>query len=161
MAIQNDVRQSLPRGPLGTKVDASLDGIDSRALEGSYDSVFGKAVIRGSIPGRTVVLPNAMFSRDVFEGVAMSNFLMEIWTDGSIDIPEGSSIGVMRWGRVWVHTAPDAAPGYGDAAYVIPSGENAGMFTTEAAGNVKISGCFIGGKTDGDAAPLELFRQGI
>ena len=160
MAVQSKVNQFLSVGPLGTKVDSSPDSIDSRALEGNYDSIFGKAVIRGSIPGKTVILPGGTFAPALFEGVAMNNFLTEIWTDGSVDIPEGSSIGVMNWGRVWVHIAPEAVPEYGAAVFVIPSGEHAGKFTTVSTGNIAVSGRFLDSANDNESAPLELFRRG-
>ena len=158
--VQTQVRPHLRRLLAGVRLDSSRDSIDTRAIEGiDPEMAFGKAVIRGTEPGLTVILPSDTFDAENFEGVAMNHFLSELNLDGSLSIDEGSAIGVLNWGRTVVYLAPGITPQYGDSIYVIPSGDNRGKFTNQETGNIEVQGRFLR-EQEGELRAVELFRRG-
>ena len=120
----------------------------------------GVGVVVGSVPGTNVKLPAAGAKATDFLGVVVNNRTTERDLEGGIHIKNGAALGVMRYGRVLVRLAADVEPAFGDAVYLITSGDNAGCFTNDADGNVAIKAKFVGGvDTAAAVAPIELYNQ--
>jgi len=152
-------------GSAGSHVTAWSAGIapvNTRAIEMpapalGISDIFGRASIRGAIPGETVAIPTATFAIANFEGVVMNSFLGESDMSGGYNIGDRSVIGVCRHGDVFVQVPESATPAYGDSVHILFAGENAGKFSTD--GGVTLQGAmFIGAKNDEGIAPIEMRR---
>ena len=95
------------------------------------------------VDGDTVAHPGAIMKPSAtsqkFLGVTVNNRTRENDRNGDLEILNKTAIGVMRWGRVYVRVKTGKEPKFGDAAYVVYSGDEAGFFSPTS--------------TDGDAVP--------
>lgn len=161
MSAQTTYKFSSPIGSPGGIVDLTPHAIDS-FLNGEETGVmkFGVGVVKGDKPGVNVKLPTSAATAAVFEGVTVNNRTTEYDLEGKAHLRKGKALGVMRYGRVYVRVATGATPAYGDAAYIVKSGDEAGYFTNTSTDNLAVKGRFLGG-VDGSSgvAVVELFNQ--
>lgn len=154
-------------GAAGGIVDIAPYAIDTfQNEENTGKMVFGVGVVKGSVPGDKVALPTSAATAAKFEGIVTNDRTTEYDLEGELSLRKGASVGVMRYGRVYARVAEDVAPAYGDAAYLITSGDEAGYFTNAAAGNdddfttIAVKGRFLGKvDTSAQVAEVELFNQ--
>jgi hypothetical protein len=142
--------------------DTSPHSIVARANEETEPGAvkFGMGVVHGAVPGANVSLPTAGSTADQFEGIVLTG-VKSMDLQGSVTIGETDTLGILKWGRAWVRLASGVASvAYGDALYLVISGDDAGKFTNEESGAIAVNGAFIGGLESGDIAPVELFNQG-
>lgn len=162
MSAQTRYGFNAPKGVAGGIYDLAPYEINTLLNEENTGVMkFGFGVVKGTTAGVNAKLPVAGKTAADFEGVTVNNRTTEFDTEGGLSVKKGSAIGVMRYGRVYVQIVHESAPAYGDAVYLVISGDDAGKFTKTAGANtVAINARFIGG-TDGlgDVAPIELFNQ--
>ena len=72
-------------------------------------------------------------------------------TDGNVVIKKNAILGIMKHGNVWGRLASGVTPVYGNTAYVVVSGDDAGAFTTEISGTIDIGAKFGNASDDGIA----------
>ena len=161
MSAQTTYNYTSTIGTAGGLVDLSPYAIDTFLNEEETGNMlFGVGVVQGSTPGTNVALPTEAATADVFEGVTTNNRTTEYDMEGKTHINEGAAIGVLRYGKIYVRVAADVEPAYGDALYLITSGDEAGYFTNSDTGTVAVKGRFIGGvDTASQIAAVELFNQ--
>lgn len=161
MGAQSTYRYGTVAGAAGGIVDTAPYAIDSFRNENN-DGVmkFGMGVVKGTNAGVDVKVPVAGSNAAAFEGVVTNNRTTEYDLDGNLSLKKGVSLGVMRYGRIYVRVATGATPEYGDALYLVKSGDDAGCFTDSSSSTVAVKGRFLGG-VDSTAmvAPVELFNQ--
>jgi hypothetical protein len=160
MAAQLSYNYTMQRAVPGGAVDTSPHSIVARAngetVQGKIR--FGLGVVQGSNPGKDVKLPVSGATADLFEGI-ISVGVAEMDMDGTTVIRGTDTLGVMRWGKRWVRVPDDLTIAYGDALYLIVSGDNAGYFTNDDSGTLAVNGRFLGAADSGDIAPVELYNQ--
>lgn len=135
MAAQTSYGFGFPKGVVGGIYDLSHHEVETRQAEGKL--VFGVGVVKGTNAGIDVKLPTAGTQREDFEGITVRDSVMvEQEMNGSVSVGDKSTIGVMTEGKIWAGLSDDVKtePAYGSTAYLIISGNEAGLFTT-AAGN--------------------------
>lgn len=186
MSAQNRYSFSSPIGAAGGLVDLTPHAIDTFINEEENGSMkFGIGVVRGTKPGSTIVLPEASSTADLFEGITTNNRTTEYDLEGKLNIRKGVAVGVMRYGKIYARVAADVEPQYGDTAYLIVSGEEAGFFTNvapsaktdgqsedpdktdadadaeaDAPSAIAVKARFLGGvDTSAQIAVIELFNQ--
>lgn len=161
MSAQTTYRYNTPMGHAGGIVDLAPYAIDTFINEAENGVMrFGVGVVKGTAPGKNVNLPADGADVADFEGVTINGRTTEYDMDGKLALRKGASVGVMRYGRIYVRVAKDVAPAYGEAAYVIASGEEAGCFTNAADGAVAVKARFLSGvDTAAQVAMVELFNQ--
>jgi len=168
MGAQSVYKFSTPVGQAGGIYDLSPYAVDSFVNE-SADGVVkpGTGVVRGTAAGKQAKGPNAGSTAALFEGIVTNRRTTENALSGGVVIKSGTTLGVMRYGRIFGLLAADAEPAYGDAVYMVQSGDDAGCFTNAAdngeTGDGKVSyvaikGRFLSGASDGIAL-IELFNQ--
>ncbi len=136
-------------------IDALLNEEDTGKMS------FGVGVVSGDNPGVGVRLPKNGDTAATFEGITVNNRTTELDMEGKLNIRKSGSINIMRYGRIYARIAKGAEPKYGDAAYLITSGDEAGCFTNVADGAVAVKARFLG-SADGTGAQIalvELFNQ--
>lgn len=151
-----------PIGAAGGIVDLAPYAIDTFLNEEDNGKLkFGIGVVKGSIPGTNVAIPAVGAKATDFEGVTTNNRTTEYNVDGELFVKKGASVGVMRYGRIYVRVAEGVSPVYGDAIYMIISGDEAGYFTNEGGDNaVAVKGRFLGGVDSASkVATVELYNQ--
>lgn len=121
----------------------------------------GMGIVTGSAAG-IAALPTKDSTISNFEGILVNGLTTEHSMDGSVVVKEGTTVGVLKQGRIWARVAADAVPANGKAVYFIIKGDNAGLFTTSdddtnASNAIAINAKFIGGKGSSDVAPVELY----
>jgi len=161
MSAQTRYGYSTPIGAAGGIVDLAPYAVDS-FLNEEEDGVlkFGTGVVKGSKPGINIALPAEDSTAAEFEGITTNNRTTEYDVYGKLAIRKGASVGVMRHGRIYGRVATGVNPEYGDAVYLIVSGEEAGCFTNESAGGVAVKARFLSGvDIDAQIAMIELFNQ--
>lgn len=161
MSAQTTYNQATPRGVAGGLVDLSAHAVNTR-INGQTDASlkFGMGVVQGSAPGSDIKIPAAGATAEKFEGITVNGYTNEMDMDGAVAISPGAAIGVLQYGKIWVRIKSGDAPAYGDKAYLIINGDDAGLFTKTSGGDtVEIPCRFIGEKGTGDVAPVELFYQ--
>lgn len=162
MSAQTSYSQATPHGVAGGLVDLSARAINTR-LNGETGSTmkFGMGVVQGSTPGSDVKIPAAGATVAKFEGITVNGYTSEMDREGAVTLPPLAALGILQYGKIWARTKASIAPAYGDALYLIITGDDAGLFTNAADGGntVAVSGRFIGGKGTGNVAPVELFYQ--
>ena len=161
MSAQTTYNQATPRGVAGGLVDLSAHAVNTR-INGQADATlkFGMGVVQGSDPGSDIKIPATGATADKFEGITVNGYTNEMDMDGAVSISPGAAIGVLQYGKIWARIKSGDAPAYGDKAYLIITGTNAGRFTkTSGADTVEVAGRFIGEKGTGDVAPVELYYQ--
>ena len=157
--MRGDYSYQTRRGAAGTLYDISPYAIDSRLCDGPDGAMkYGMGTVAGEHPGATVALPTEASGPADFAGIAMTGHATEMDMDGSVGIRSQQTVGALAWGRAWARTAPGTEPKYGEAARLITSGPDAGLFTNDERG-IPVRARFIGEKGSGDVAPVELFNQ--
>lgn len=156
---QLDYGYSTPKGVAGGLYDLSDTEINTRTNE-ENDGVLklGVGVVQGTTPGTSVKLPASGAVSATFEGVVVNGMTFECDMTGKVRLNKNATVGVLRTGKVWVRVPESIEPKYGDAAYLINTGENAGYFTTETGTNTVIKARFIGA-VDNGIAPILLFNE--
>ena len=122
---------------------------------------FGIGVVQGSNPGHNVAVPAEGATAATFEGITVNNRTTEFDLEGKMNVRGGAAIGIMRYGRIYALIVEDVEPAYGDALYLVISGDNAGCFTNASGDNtIAVKGRFMSGKCAGtNVAQVELFNQ--
>lgn len=144
----------------GGIVDLSTKVIDSRVYEASGSEItacFGMGVVVGLSAGTSVSIPVEGSEATAFEGVLVNGHTTQHDLDGKVHLVDGNSVGVMRTGRIWVRTETDLDIEYGNKVYLVKTGDNAGLFTTEEEGNMLINGRFIQGSNRDGLHAVELY----
>lgn len=159
MGAQNSYVFSTPIGQAGGIYDLAPYAVDSFCNE-SNDGVvkFGMGVVKGTAAGKQVKAPAAGAAAADFEGIVTNRRTTENAIDGGVLVKKGATLGVMRYGRIFGLLAEGAAPAYGDAVYMVASGDDAGCFTESSTGTVAIKARFLSAASDGIAI-IELFNQ--
>lgn len=161
MSAQTRYGYSTPMGHAGGIVDLAPHAIDTFLNEAETGKMkFGIGVVKGSNPGVNIAIPADGATADKFEGITVNGHTTEMDMEGELRIVKDVPIGVMRYGRIYGRIAKDVAPKYGEAVYMIVSGEQAGFFTNVADGNVAVKARFLS-TVDSTAqiAMIELFNQ--
>lgn len=161
MSAQTSYNQKMSHGVAGGLYDLTVHVVDTRTVE---DGVirFGLGVVEGTTKGKQVKLPVAASTAKVFEGVVINSHSNEMDMKGDVKLGAGATVGVVKNGRVYVRIANGVDPAYGDALYLITSGDEAGYFTNAAAGTsdsfktVKVTGHFLGAKATDAIAPVYI-----
>lgn len=152
-----------PIGFAGGIYDLSPYAIDAFLNEEETGKMsFGIGVVTGDNAGAGIRLPKDGDTAATFEGITVNNRTTELDTEGKLSIKNGVSINVMRYGRVYVRVADGVEPKYGEAAYLITSGDEAGYFTNAADSSaIAVKARFIGtlDSTGAQIALVELFNQ--
>ena len=157
--VQTTYSYNTPIGQAGGLYDLSPVEIDSFLNEASDGALkFGMGVVQGTNVGTGVKLPVSGSTAAVFEGVVVNRRTTENAIDGGPVLKNKCTVGVMRYGRIYVQLATGADPSYGEAVYLVKSGDDAGCFTDSSSSTVAIKGRFLTGASNGIAA-IELFNQ--
>lgn len=162
MSAQTSYTQATPRGVAGGLVDLSAHAVNTRLNGEAGDTMkFGMGVVQGTTPGSDVKIPATGATAAKFEGITVNGYTSEMDREGSVTIPPLASLGILQYGKIWARTKAGITPAYGEALYLIITGDDAGLFTNTAAEGttVAVTGRFIGGKGTGNVAPVELFYQ--
>ena len=131
MAAQIDYSYSTRKALPGAKADIRFDEVVTRRNE-EADGVleYGMAVQVGATPGVTVKVPVSGATAAQIDGVVMRVANTEEDKNGTLIVPGGAALGILKAGRIWARLASDAVPEYGKAAYVVTDGNEAGYFTS-------------------------------
>lgn len=131
MAAQLDYGYHVSKGVPGGKYDLSMDTVVTRTNE-EADGVlrFGMAAMAGSSPGTTVKVPVPGTTAEKIEGVVLHAENTEQDRKGRVVVPNNAPVGIMTFGKIWGRTSSDAVPVYGNKAYVVVDGDEAGSFTS-------------------------------
>jgi hypothetical protein len=117
---------------------------------------FGMGVVQGANPGEDVKLPTTASAMEAFEGVVTSD-IKQMDTSGNVQIAPTDTLGVLKWGRVWIRIADGLTIAYGEPVYLIRTGDDAGLFSNSATGAIPVNAKFIGAADSGDIAPAEFW----
>ena len=159
MSAQTSYKFSTPLGVAGGIVDLAPYAIDTFTNEEATGTMgFGVGVVDGTTAGVDVKLPAS--ASDKFEGVTVNNLTTELDLEGKLYIRNKAAIGVMRYGKVYVKVADGITPAYGDAAYLVCTGDDKGCFTNASTGAIAINGRFVSAAANG-IAMLELQQANI
>ena len=165
MSAQTRYGYSSPIGAAGGIVDLAPYAIDTFLNEEDTGKMqFGMGVVTGAKKGIGVKLPASGSTAANFEGVTVNRRTTELDLEGELKLRKTASIGVMRYGRIYVRVAAGVKPGYGDALYLLTDGDEAGYFTNAAGSGtpatVAVKGRFLG-TVDASAqiAAVELFNE--
>lgn len=161
MSAQLTYKYSTPIGAAGTIVDLAPYAIDTfKNEEDTGDMLFGLGVVQGTTVGVQIKKPVAASTAAVFEGITSNNLTTEYDLEGKVHVRNGAAIGVMRYGRIYGRVAAGVTPAYGDALYMIKSGDEAGYFTNSSSGTVAVKGRFLSTvDSTNRVAMVELFNQ--
>lgn len=152
MAAQLNYNYSTPKGVPGGKFDLAFDEVVTRKNE-NEDGImkYGLAVAIGTDAGHGIKVPVAGTTADKIEGVTVALPNTEHDTNGKVIVKKNSSLSIMKKGNIWGRLATGATPTYGAKAYVVVTGNDAGMFTHDKGTNVDIGATFGNEKDDGIA----------
>lgn len=161
MSAQTRYGYSTPKGHAGGIVDLAPYAIDTFINEAETGAMkFGMGVVQGSNPGANINVPADGATAEKFEGITTNNRTTEYDLEGKLSVRKGVAVGVMRYGRIYGRVAKDVTPAYGEAAYLIVSGDEAGCFTNSKDGGVAVKARFLSGvDTNAQVAMIELFNQ--
>lgn len=170
MSAQTRYGYSSPIGAAGGIVDLAPYAIDAFLNEEDTGKMqFGMGVVTGSKKGTGIKLPVKASTAANFEGVTTNRRTTEYDVEGDLKLRKAATIGVMRYGRIYVRVAAGVKPGYGDSLYLITEGDETGCFTNAAASTepgsankatIAIKGRFLGGvDTSAQIAAVELFNE--
>lgn len=166
MSAQTRYGYSSPIGAAGGIVDLAPYAIDAFLNEEDTGKMqFGMGVVTGSKKGTGIKLPVKASTAANFEGVTTNRRTTEYDVEGDLKLRKAATIGVMRYGRIYVRVAAGVKPGYGDSLYLITEGDEAGCFTSTESGSadkatIAIKGRFLGGvDTSAQIAAVELFNE--
>lgn len=159
--MQTSYNYTTPKGVAGGLYDLAPYQVESRVNGETASGAlkFGMGVVQGSAPGTNVARPTAAATADKFEGLLLTGFTQEMDSAGDVTIRPKQTVGVLRYGKAWARVSKDAAVSYGDKLYLVTSGDDAGMFTNEASGNLAVNGRFVGAADSVGVAPVELYNQ--
>ena len=120
MPAQMSYSYSTPKALPGAKADIRFDEVVTRRNE-EADGVleYGMAVQVGTSPGATVKVPVSGATAAQIDGVVMRVANTEEDKNGTLIVPGGAALGILKAGRIWARLASDAVPEYGKAAYVV------------------------------------------
>jgi len=119
----------------------------------------GMGVVRGTTAG--VHAKKASAVTDIFEGILTNRLTTERDLEGNIYVRNKTALGVMEYGIIWGLLKANDAPAYGDAVYLVCTGDDAGTFTKTAGANtMAINARFVGGADNG-VAPIELQQKNV
>jgi len=161
MSKQTNYSYQTKKGVAGGIFDIAPYSIDSRINGESAAGTlkYGMGAMHGATPGVDVKVPVTADTAVKFEGLVLNGYLNEMDMDGAIKIAPLQTVGIMRYGKAWARVSEEAEPTYGAALYLIKTGSEAGLFTTESTGNLAINGKFIGTFGTGNIAPVEIYNQ--
>jgi len=150
-----------PRGIAGSLMDIAPYVINSRINGETADGVlkFGMGAMVGNNPGSDVLVPTPGMEVTSFEGVVLTGFTQEMNMAGEVQVRAAQTVGVLRYGHCWVRVPDGVTPAYGDALYLVVTGNGAGTFTNNSGAGIKVAGMFIGGLGTGNVAPVEIYSQ--
>lgn len=168
--VQNAYKFGTPVGIAGGIVDIAPYAIDTfKNEENNGNMEFGLGVVKGTSAGVQVKKPVAASTAAAFEGITVNNLSTELDMDGKVRILKAAPIGVMRYGRIYARVMDDITPAYGDALYLVVTGDQAGYFSNAAATlgtndatytSIAVKGRFLGTvDATNRIAPVELFNQ--
>lgn len=159
--MQTSYNYTTPKGVAGSLYDLAPYQVESRVNgETALGALkFGMGVVQGTAPGTNVVRPTAAATADKFEGLLLTGFTQEMDSTGEVKIKPKQTVGVLRYGKAWARLAKDADVSYGDKLYLVTSGDEAGLFTNEASGNLAVAGRFVGAADSVGIAPVEIYNQ--
>lgn len=156
MSAQKTYGFSTAIGSAGGIVDLAPYAIDTFLNEEANGKMkFGVGVVKGTNAGTEIKLPAGGAQAADFEGVTTNNRTTEYDLEGKVSLRKGASVGVMRYGRVFVRLAASAQPKYGEALHMQTDGDDAGCFSNS--GGVEVAGRFLSGADNG-VAMAELFN---
>ena len=157
MSVQTSYKFIPNAGAPGGIVDLTPYAIDAFAnAENDGVLMLGMGVVPGSAAG-TVKKPVAGSTAAQFLGVSVNGRSHEYDDNGVVYVRNKATIGVMRYGRVYVRVKSGVSVSDGDPLLLIKSGEDAGLFTKTAADNtLAVAGKFIGPVSNG-VAPAHLY----
>lgn len=140
--MQTNYSYDTPKGHAGLKYDLTFDQVVTRQNAETADGamLYGIAVVKGTTAG-TVVKPTSA-SGAVFEGMTIALANTEQDMDGNVVVKKGTSMSILRKGKIWARLAEDVTPTYGAKAYAVASGDEAGFMTTESSGTIDIGATF-------------------
>lgn len=148
-----------PIGAAGGIVDLAPHYIRSFTNEATTGALgFGYGVVTGTTAGETVKLPVSGSSATNFEGVVTNRRTTELDLEGNLTLRNKCALGVMQYGCIYVVLATGATPEYGDALYLVKTGDDAGKFTDSSSSTIAIKGRFLSGADNG-VAIAELYNQ--
>lgn len=136
MGVQTSYDYGIAKGIAGGLYDLTYYENNTFITPGGIP--FGYGVVRGTVPGSDIKLPDAGSKAEDFEGVAQNGFTVMQDMKGAAVLEEGQSMGVLRTGKIWAAVGKEAQPAYEKPVYLITDGEEAGRFTTEEDGSTKI-----------------------
>jgi hypothetical protein len=128
-----------------------LEGANAIIIIGPGISITASAVVTGgsSQPAFTSAADTNMKFLGVVEHTELG------FKEGSGFYPRAYAVNVMDFGEIYVPVAEGSSPSDKEPAYIILSGEDAGMFTDAADGNYDCGALFRGHEEDG-LARIEL-----
>lgn len=163
MSAQNRYGYKIPIGAAGGIVDIAPYAIDTFLnAEETGKMKFGMGVVQGDNPGKNIAIPATGDTAAKFDGITVNNRTTEYDVEGNLKLRKGASVGVMRYGRVYARVAAGIEPTYGETAYLVISGDDAGCFTNASSETaIAVKGRFLGGvETTGEQiAIVELFNE--
>ena len=162
MSAQTSYGYFTPASGAGGILDLAPYAIDSFLNEEENGTLkAGMGVVQGSQPGRTVALPTEdATDASAFEGIVSNGRTTQYDLEGELSILKGKSVGVMRWGRIYGRVAEDVEVEYGDAVYLVVSGDEAGYFTNSEDDGLAVKGRFLSGvDLNSRIAAIELYNQ--
>ena len=157
MSAQLSYKYFTVKGAPGGIYDLAPYAIDTFINEAATGVMqFGIGVVQGANVGKGIAFPDSNASNATFEGITTNNRTTERDLEGDLYIRNGAPIGVMRYGRIYVHCDSNAAPAYGDALYMV---KDTGKFTSNSTSTVALKGRFLSGKDSDNVALVELFNE--
>lgn len=157
--MQLSYNYNTPMGAAGGIVDLAPHYIASfinEATTGALD--FGMGVVKGTTAGSSVKIPVSGSSAGDFEGIVVNRRTTELDLEGNLYLRNKCALGVMRYGCIYALLATGVTPAYGDALYMVKTGDDAGKFTNSSSSTIAIKGRFLSGADNG-VAIVELFNQ--
>ena len=157
--MQLSYNYNTPIGAAGGIVDLAphfIVAFTNEAATGALD--FGMGVVKGTNAGYGVKIPVAGSSATDFEGIVTNRRTTELDLEGNLYLRNKCTVGIMRYGCIYALLAEGATPEYGDAVYMVKSGDDAGKFTDSSSSTLAIKGRFLSGADNG-VAIVELFNQ--
>lgn len=134
MAAQLNYDYGTAKGVPGGKFDIAYDEVVTRKNEEENGVLkYGMAAMAGTSAGVTVKVPATGATLAQFEGVVLAAANTEQDMDGVVLVKKGTSVGVMKKGKVWGRTAEGCEATYGASALVVVDGDEAGSFTNKTA----------------------------
>ena len=157
--MQTSYSYNTPIGAAGGIVDLAPHFIASFINEADTGALgFGMGCVKGTKAGYGVKLPVSGSAAGDFEGIITNRRTTELDLDGNLSLRNKCALGVMRYGLIYAVLADGATPEYGDAVYMVKSGDDAGKFTDSSSSTLAIKGRFLSGADNG-VAIVELFNQ--